>query len=149
MVFIRFTLDCILNCDDVLMSSVPVSAIRGRVEKDYEYTVSVDRNKLIQAIKRLSLFNDSSTLGKPYGVFNFSTNQLSLFDVKKENKEDVKYEVVGNTEINYSCILNLKELETTLETFNSQVLNILFGDEMAVVIKYGDISVVLPECSIE
>lgn len=149
----NITLTAILSCDDTLLSGVPVNAIRGRASGEYPYSININKEAMLQTISRLLLFN--STLGsstaaiKPYSTFEFGTDAVTIYDVKKENKETINY---NNTVIGcdkpYTAILDLSELKVTLESCSEPYLNIHFGDEQALVISRGNISNIIPECHI-
>lgn len=149
----NIVLTAILSCDDTLLSSVPVNAIRGRAKGDYPYSVNINKDCVLQTINRLLLFN--STAGsakeviKPYSTFEFGKDSVTIYDIKKENKEVINY---NNTLIDcddpYVAILDLSELKVTLESCSEPYLNINFGDGSALVITRGNIANVVPECRV-
>lgn len=141
------TITAILSCDDTLLSSVPVSAIRGRANADYPYTVSINKSALIQTINRLTLFNNNAgVVSLTSGVFEFGPNELTVYDANKDNKEVVYYtNDTSNIEDAYTMKLNLEDLKTTLETCTESYLCISFGDGSAVVISRGNVKNVVPE----
>jgi hypothetical protein len=137
----------ILSCDDTLLSSVPVSAIRGRANATYPYTVNINKSALIQTINRLTLFNNnSSAVAHTSGVFEFGPNELTVYDANKENKETIYYtNDTSNISEVYTMKLNLDDLKTTLETCTESYLCMSFGDGSAVVISRGTVKNVVPE----
>lgn len=146
----NIVLTAILSCDDTLLSSVPVNAIRGRATNMYAYSVNVNKDLLLQTINRLLLFNSTSgskEVIKPYSTFEFGKDQVTIYDVNKENKEVISY---NNTLLNcgdpYVAILDLVELKVTLESCSEQYLNLNFGDGSAFVLTRGHVSNVIPEC---
>lgn len=146
----NIVLTAILSCDDTLLSSVPVNAIRGRATNMYAYSVNVNKDLLLQTINRLLLFNSTSgskEVIKPYSTFEFGKDQVTIYDVNKENKEVINY---NNTLLNcddpYVAILDLVELKVTLESCSEQYLNLNFGDGSAFVLTRGHVSNVIPEC---
>lgn len=147
----NITLTAILSCDDSLLSSVPVNAIRGRSTAEYPYSININKDYLLQTINRLLIFNSVSgnkELVKPYSTFEFNKDSVTIYDVNKENKEVVNY---NNTIINcdepYVAVFDLTELRTTVENCVEPYLTINFGDHTSIVISRGHISNVVPECS--
>ena len=138
----------ILSCDDTLLNSVPVSAIRGRANNEYPYSININKDLLLQTINRLLLFSkDGKVTLKPYSTFEFGSESMTVYDVNKNNKETLNY---NNTSLSceepYSAMLDLTELKMTLETCVEQYINLHFGDGSAVVLSRGNIKNVIPEC---
>lgn len=145
------SLTAILSCDDKLLSGVPVAAIRGRASGEYPYSININKEAMLQTISRLLLFNStagtSAAVIKPYSTFEFGKDSVTIYDVKKENKEVISYNnSLINCEEPYTAILDLSELKVTLESCSEPYLNINFGDSQALVISRGNISNIIPEC---
>lgn len=144
-------LTAILSCDDSLLMSVPVNAIRGRAHGEYPYSVNVNKDNMLQTINRLLLFNSAGGSNKevikPYSTFEFNKDSVTIYDINKENKEIVNYNnTLIDCEETYTAILDLIELKVTLESCVEPYLNIHFGDHTALVITRGNIANVVPEC---
>lgn len=146
-------LTAILSCDDSLLSKVPVSAIRGIATTEYPYSVNINKEYLLQAISRLLLFNTlsgSRDIVKPYSTLEFGKDFVTIYDVRKENKEIVNYNnTVLDIDEPYTAILDLPELKATLETCNEPYLNINFGNNTSIVLTRGRITNVIPECVVD
>lgn len=146
-------LTAILSCDDSLLSKVPVSAIRGIATAEYPYSININKEYLLQAISRLLLFNTlsgSRDIVKPYSTLEFGKDSVTIYDVKKENKEIVNYNnTVLDIDEPYTAILDLPELKATLETCNEPYLNINFGNNTSIVLTRGRITNVIPECVVD
>lgn len=143
------SITAILSCDDTLLKSVPVSAIRGRAEYLYPYQVSLNKDALLQTINRLLLFTSlasSKELVRPFSTFEFKSNEVVIWDGKKENCESIAY-VNGDLNIDgsYETILDLTDLKITLETCVESYLNLKFGNTQCIVLSRGTISNVIPE----
>ena len=139
------TITAILSCDDSLLGSVPCGGIRGRANANYPYSVNVNKEAIIQTINRLTLFNSGkSAFSKPYGKFVFGKDSVTIYDYNMENSEVVNYSS-GEVSDEYTAMLNLNDLKTTLETCVESHLCISFGDSSAVVISRGNIKNVIPE----
>ena len=138
----------ILNCDDSLVASVPVSAIRNRATNTYNYSVVINKNNLLETIGRLLLFSDIKAT-KLYSTFEFGNDSVKIWDVDKNNNEDIIYENhLDNMESGYTAILDLMDMKATLETCTEQYININFGDEQAIVIARKNVYNVIPECKL-
>lgn len=143
------SITAILSCDDTLLKSVPVNAIRGRAEFLYPYQVNLNKDALLQTINRLLLFTSlasSKELVRPYSTFEFKANEVIIWDAKKENCESLAY-VNGDINIDgsYETILDLTDLKITLETCIESYLNLKFGNSQCIVLSRGNISNVIPE----
>lgn len=140
------SITAILSCDDTLLGSVPVKAIRGRANADYPYSVSINKSALIQTINRLTLFNSTDSFVKPYGTFEFTKDGVVVYDYNKENCEIVHYDnEVEELNEPYTAIFSLGDLKTTLETCTEPYLCMSFGDGSAMVISRGNVKNVVPE----
>lgn len=146
------SITAILSCDDSMLKQFPVNAVRGRAEASYPYSINMNREQLIQTINRLMLFttsNNGKEIVKPNSTFEFKRDYVTIYDVKKENKEDLYYtSTFANIDDNYVAILDLNDLRATLETCAEQYVTLNFGDGQAVVLARGNIKNVIPECRI-
>ena len=138
----------ILSCDDNLINSVPVSAIRGRANTDYPYSININKDGLIQTINRLLLFatgGSSKELFKPYSEFKFESDKVVIYDIHKENSEIVYYNnTILNMEEPYITTLDLTDLKKTLEVCPEQYLTINFGDGSAIVLSRPNVKKCYP-----
>lgn len=137
----------ILSCDDTMINSVPVNAIRGRAETDYIYSVNFNKELLLQTINRLLLFTTSTSKElTAYCIFEFNNNEVVVSDMDKENKEIIKYnnDLTNITET-YTAIIDLNDLKGTLDTCIEQYVTFKFGDEQAILICRGNVTNVIPE----
>lgn len=141
------TLTAILSCDDTLVNSVPVSAIRGRANATYPYSVSINKSALIQTINRLTIFNTvNSSFAKPYGTFEFGPDAVVVYDANHENCESIYYDNdTTNIEETYTVMLDLNDMKTTLDTCTESHICIGFGNSQAIVISRGNVKNVIPE----
>lgn len=143
-------LTAILNCDDSLMRAIPVDKIRGRAEANYEHTVNISKNDLLQAINRLYIFTgDDKSKAKP-AIFEFDPTNMDLivWDDNRENSEVIKFTGVSGVD-KTEIVLDLKDLKLTLDTCNEQYISLSFSNNgQAVVIKRLNIYNVLPLCDL-
>lgn len=141
-------LTSILSCDDTLLNSVPVKAIRGRANNAYAYSVSLNRQELIDAINRLLLFSagyGSRQTVKPYSLFEFDGNKVTIWDANKENMETLIFENNLTLATPYSMTLDLIDFKTVLDGCTEQSILLNFGDHKAAVLVRGNIKNVIPE----
>lgn len=145
----NITLTAVTGCDDSLLNQVPVNAIRGRASKAYDNTVVLSVAAMSEAINRLLLF--SSGYGgkenlKPYGRFDFTHDDVTIYDAKKENVEILKYQNDTNiTAETYSMTLDLVEFKKILDGCTEQYITLLFGDHKACVVVRGMVRNIIPE----
>lgn len=142
------TITSILTCDNNVLSQVTVSAIRGRANNVYPYSVVINKNELMQTLNRLMLFTSSSSEieVKSNIMFTFGVDGVVVSDVRGDNQEKIKYlnEVSGLTN-GYKAVLDIVDLKMTLETCNESTITMAFGDGSAFVISRGNIKNVIPE----
>lgn len=154
---VRFASDniiitAILSCDDTMLQQFPVEAVRSRATSNYPYSINVNKDQLIQTINRLLLFTSATgakDIVNPYSSFEFMKDKMIIWDTNHENFEEIYY---TNTDCNisdkYSTMFDLRDLRTTLENCSEQYVALNFGDEQALVVVRGNVSVVVPECRI-
>lgn len=126
-----------------LISSVPVSAIRGRADEDYKYSVTLNRIEIIQVIDRLLLFNDF--INRNYGRLEFSPDKVVIYDFNKNNFETVRYSSGKNDSISYSAILDLVDIKTTLDSYRDSHVQFNFGNGQAFTISNPNVCAIIPE----
>ena len=141
------TIVAILSADDSMVSSVPVSAIRGRAKKDYPYNVNINTAAMLETIKRLLLFSDGSSTSS-YSAFEFGPESVIIYDNKQDNKESIYYSNdTTNIQDTYSLMLDLNDLKGVLENCSEQYVTIKFGDGQALLVCRQNIVNVIPEVS--
>ena len=144
---VRFTsnlvcITAIINNDDFLKNSVPVSPIRDRVSKVYPYQILLDKGSLLQAIDRISLFINDSEFVKLVAY----SDRITISDISGENSEDLAYENgSSNIENSYTMIINFVDLRITIANCFGTDVSISFGDEEAIMIANGNIKYIIPE----
>ena len=138
------------GCLTSLLNSVPVNAIRGRTEFDYPYNIVLNTVELKSAIDRLMLFSTgygSIKNLKPYSLFEFKNNKVTIFDSNKDNVEEIYFK---NDEIlweKYSMVLDLTILKLILDTVSDDYITLSFGNHQAMVVKRKFVYNVVPECN--
>lgn len=142
------TLTVITNCDEELIKTVPVKAIRGRATFDYPHQVVLSKDALVQTINRLLIFAQgygTKESLKPFSTFEFDTNKVTIYDVNKHNKEVLIYQ--NNTALTepYSLVLDLVDFKTVLDGCSEDYVTLKFGNHQCAVLVRGQISNVIPE----
>ena len=141
-------LTAILSMNDNAISKVPVQAIRERAFKDYDYTIVVNRLELLQAINRLFIFSStSSAIDRTFGIFEFSTDSITIKDINKINTEVVKYSNTIAISEPYKNVLDFGDMKLILESSSDNHINLSFGDNKAIVCSKNNIYNVIPEIS--
>lgn len=144
----NITLTAITGCNDELLNSVPVKAIRGRATADYLYNVVLNKKELADAINRLLLFSagyGTSKNVKPYSLFECTAGEMTIQDSTKSNKETVKFKNDTSVTDPYSMTLDLADLKLILDNIPEEYITMSFGNHQAVVVKRPNISNVIPE----
>lgn len=137
-------LTAITSCDDTLLNTVPVNAIRNRAYGiNYKYNITLNKDLLLDAIKRLSLFSIND-ISKIYGKFIFKPNEIIICDYNNENSEVICY-ASKLEDMDYTAAFDFNDIKTALDKCNSSFVNMSFGDSSAAVISHNDIYHVIPE----
>ena len=141
-------LTAVLPMNDNAVSKVPVTAIRDRAFKDYDYTAVINRDGLLQAINRLFIFSsNSSSIDRTFGIFEFSKDSVIIKDMNKINNEKIVYSNEIQISENYTAVLDFGDVKSILESSTDEYINISFGDNQAVVCSKNNIYNVIPEIS--
>lgn len=138
-----------LPCDDTLLRSVPVAAIRERVDKLYPYTVVLRKDTFLQAVSRLELLADRGTR-KNAAVplqFSFTLDSVELRDEVGDNVEVLSYvNSCPNLNTPYQASFYLADIKSVLSTCEEDFLTLSFGDSDAAVLSRKNIFTVIPQC---
>ena len=144
----KIKLTAVTTCDDALLNQVPVTAIRGRANKAYPYTVVLNRDALSQAVSRLLLFSagyGSKENVKPYSTFEFTQGKVTIYDTKRENVEVLDYQNEVTFEEDYIMSLDLIDFKKILDGCTETYITLGFGDNKACVLTRAGIKNVIPE----
>ena len=144
----KITLTAVTGCNDELLNSVPVAAIRGRATATYANNVVLNKEELLASINRLLLFSagyGSVKNLKPYSLFECKDDTMTIYDSNKENKEVIKFKNATKVDSEYSMTLDLSDLKLILDTITDEYVTLSFGNHQAVVLKRTNISNVVPE----
>lgn len=144
----KITLTAVTGCNDDLLNSVPVTAIRGRATATYTNNVVLHKAELLDAVNRLLLFSagyGSVKNLKPYSQFVCNGDSMVIFDSNKENKEILKFKNDTKVDNEYTMTLDLADLKLILDTITEEYVTLSFGNHQAVVLKRPCISNVVPE----
>lgn len=141
----------ILACDDTLLNSVPVTAIRNRANTIHPYSVTLSKGALVETFNRLLLFTNegSKDSSKFYSAFEFGTDSVTVYDYGKKNSEVLYYNNEdSNITDTYTAILDITDVKNVLDTCDEQYVTINFGDTQAIVIPRQSVRNVIPEIHI-
>ena len=147
----KIKLTAVTGCDDSLLNQVPVGAIRNRANKAYPHSIVLSKDALVEAVNRLLLFSagyGSKENVKPYSLFSFSEDKVTIYDSNKENIEVLKY--ANNTVVTtpYEMTIDLIDFKKVLDGCTEQFVTVNFGDGKACVIVRNAIKNVLPEVNV-
>lgn len=147
----KIKLTAVTGCDDSLLNQVPVAAIRNRANKTYPNSVVLSKDALVEAVNRLLLFSagyGSKENVKPYSLFEFQTDKVTIYDSNKENVECLKYSNDVKLSTSYDMTLDLVDFKKVLDGCTEQYVTLNFGDGKACVIVRNAIKNVLPEVNV-
>ena len=136
----------IIGDNEFLLRSVPTTAIRKRANETYAHSVVVDRNALLDALDRISLFSTVDVY-VAYTHLVFTNEALTIYDTKKTNHEQIGYaEAKLEEDFTYTCLVDSNDLKIALETCTSQYITLNFGNKQAINLVYENVINVMPEC---
>ena len=144
----KIKLTAVTNGDDSLLNQVPVAAIRARASKTYPCSIVLNKDMLTEAVNRLLLFSagyGSKENVKPYSLFEFKEDKVTIYDSKSENVEILKYANDSKLTSQYQMTLDLIDFKKVLDGCTEQYITLNFGDGKACVIVRNAIRNVLPE----
>lgn len=144
------TITAIISSDSQLMNTVPVDGIRNRADYNYPYSVTVDKNNVLEALGRMLVFTKKNEVAL-FTTIDFDFDGMTMYDNHKENKEKIAYTnyvdaLEGQT---YTALFEVNDLKLTLESCDEQYITIKFGNHQAAVISRASISNIIPECTAE
>jgi len=139
----------IIGDNDFLLKSVPTVAIRRRANEVYPHSVVVERNALLDALDRISLFSQVDVY-VAYTHLEFTNEGLTIYDTKKTNHEQIGYANSDNSleEWAYSCLVDSNDLKITLEACTAEYVTLNFGNKQAINVVYKNVINIMPECAI-
>lgn len=145
------TITSILSCDDTMLNTVPVDAIRQRANNVYPYSASINKQSLMDSINRMRLFVTTTKSITSYAKFSMSKSQMVISDLSGENKEVIYYnnDIDAMQEDTYSMYLDLVDLSAVLDTCFEANVQLNFGDNQAITISRGNIINVIPEVRLD
>lgn len=137
-------LTAITPSDDVLLTQVPVKAIRDLANQYFNYSLVINRDNLNQALTRLLVFADKNNLLSVVGKFEATADGLSISD-SKDNVELIKSENGSKIDSSYAFNLSLVDLKNIIDTCTEEFITLNFGNNKAVVVVRSSIKYVMPE----
>lgn len=135
-------LTAIINNDDLLISQMPVQAIRSRLNDIYSYSIDLNKETLFKALNRLSLFNKNEDAKL---TLHFNKNSM-IIENDNHHKEIIDYvSPVENLE-KYQADVYLLDIKTALDCGKELYTTLQFGNHEAFIISHGSIKNIIPEC---
>ena len=136
------TVSAVTPSDVGLVDTVPAALIRKTAFNTYDYSVNLNKDAILNAIKRFLIFTKDVT--RCIITLDFSNTSLSIRD-DAGNEEKINYDNNDNVTCDYSMRLFAEDLRLTLESVSDKFVIFNFGDHRAVVIAKGNIYNVVPE----
>lgn len=136
----------IISCDDKLINSFPEPQVRALGNKDFDYSITLNKNDISEMLERIILFQNFTQSLKPYGILHFGKDSLTIEDSNKCSNESIYY-LNDESGVNddYVTMLDLKEFKALLDTCTDQCITMNFGDHRAIVISRGTIKNIIQE----
>lgn len=147
----KIIITAITNSNDELLNQVPVNAIRNRANTAYANNVVFDKNELLDTINRLLLFSAGYGTAKnlkPYSLFEYNNDKVTIYDSNKENKETLQFKNDTKVEETYSMTLDLYDLKSVLDTISDEFITLSFGNHQAIALKTLTLTNIVPECKV-
>lgn len=144
----QIQLTAILQCDDSLLRTVPVSMIRETAETVYPYSAVINKSALFQAIGRLLTLNSKAvkSSGASTAKFTFDSRKVTITDSMGANEEPVYYDnVCENLAEPYVTYFELNDLKATLAVCEDANITVNFGNSRSLVISRNNIYNIVPE----
>ena len=135
-------LTAIITDDVDKMSQIPVTSIRNRATKTYNYSIEINKDSLIKAINRLSLFNTSDDV-KINLIF---LNDKLIIENSQKSKEIINYTSNVENLDKYAAKVYLIDLKYALDNSKDMFITMSFGDHETFVISRSHIINIIPEC---
>lgn len=131
------SMSAILQGDDGLFASIPLDALRGRAEKDYESKATLDAGELAGALDRLGLFS-SDAFSSPTATVSFSGTEAVIKEPLRGNDESVRIEGGKGFEgKSFSFVID--SVKSLLQGCKSKDVTLSFDDGPAFVVSMGTI----------
>lgn len=125
------------------LDSVPAAAIRGRASYNYKNEVVLNKDNLLAAMNRLSIFyKDKKSF---WGKLKLEKDKAYIQDLNNTNSEPLTYLEGSNAVEDYEVILDFNNLKSILADWPDQDVCIKYGNEESVVLAKKNIYTVLPE----
>lgn len=137
----------IISNDTQMLNSAsgPATQHRKAVGMNYPYNAVFNRVDLIESINRILLFS-ASKLNSDAGKFVFTSDYVTISDIRGENVENVNY---SNTKLDektsYETIMDLNTFKATLEGCQDTFITLSFGANNIVVITRGNVKNVIAQ----
>ena len=110
--------------------------------------MTFNKNSLLQAIDRLSLFTDKNSA--PYITISAQSKFAVLSDATKESVETVAFlNESSGVDSFYDFALDLNDFRITINNYVGQDITIRFGDKQSILVPNGNVKVILPEVEVD
>lgn len=128
--------------DSTMLTSVPVTQIRNLAEELQKYSVVLNRKNFSDALSRLMLFSTSDV--NAFGKFKCLGDRFVISLTNSTASEEFVFE--SSIDCDYSMLLNLKDLKSTVDTYPDMYITMWFGNSTSITLGRGNVKNVIPEC---
>ena len=122
---------------------VPAKIIRDLANKNFDFSLSINKDDLLAALNRLSIFSKTTAkINKQTileGYLEFNNSQLTIYDGTKVNSEVLTdYSIEHAFSKNpFSAKFNLIDIQKVLSSCTETFINLNFGDPRCLVLSRG------------
>lgn len=136
------TIETLLN-DESLINKIPVSVIRSRANKEYNYSAVANKNDLVRIAEIIDLLNGDKA--DSICVIKAENDTLQFSDEDSNGSESIKLQ--SSIESKYEFKVDCKDLLLALSSISNEYITMNFGDENAIVLfdTNNNIRFVIPE----
>lgn len=107
----------------------PLVSLNEWLAKPFPYTCQLPKNSVLQLLGRISLFieeYDNNTI-----TLNFTEDYLEVSSRALTGVENIKY-LDSEAHANYSCLINIKQLEPQVKALSGDIITLQYGDDGAI-----------------
>lgn len=113
----------------------PVKPIENLVTLEYNNSVKVNKQELLNVLDRMSLFVSDYDKG---GVFlEFTPDGLNITSQKSNAREVIVFSGTNNVNV-FDCLIDIEMLKSQIETISTEEVEIAYGQEKSIKILDGN-----------
>lgn len=131
---------------DTLVEKYPAQRCRELQENPYPGKISLNRLELLNAIERLSIFNNKAlnVLNADMVKASFTVDGVYLESLINTNKEFISY-TEKHSVYNYNCYINIRQLQRHVKTGNTATIDVSYGNDLCIMFVKDSFVQIIPE----